>query len=100
MNRILIKTLRQLYIAMENFIFWPSKATVQSSMPKTLKVHYPDTRVIIDCTEVYTEVLTEVKNRVLMYSDYKDHHTIKFLVGCTPNEFISYLSKGYGWSCR
>ncbi|XP_074113965.1 uncharacterized protein LOC141537024 [Cotesia typhae] len=94
--RTFIKNLRQLHIAMENFIFWPSKATVQASMLEAFKLHYPETRVIIDCTEVNTEVPPEVKHRVLMYSNYKHHHTTKFLVGCTPNGFISYLSKGYG----
>lgn len=31
-----------------------------------------------------------------MYSEYKYHHTVKFLVGCTPNGFVSFVSKCYG----
>lgn len=50
---------------MKNFIIWPSRAT-----------------------EVYTEQLPKVKQRVLMYSDYKHHQTVKFLVGCAPNGVI------------
>ncbi|XP_046742381.1 uncharacterized protein LOC124409034 [Diprion similis] len=95
-NRIFVKNLQQLNIVMKNFIFWPSKAAVRATLPESFKLHYPDTRVIIDCTEVNTEVPPAVKHRVLMYSDYKHHHTIKFLVGCTPSGFISFLSKCYG----
>lgn len=43
-----------------------------------------------------TEVPPEVKERVLMYSESKHHHTVKFMVGCTPNGFISFVSKCYG----
>ncbi|KAL4720608.1 hypothetical protein ACJJTC_006950 [Scirpophaga incertulas] len=31
-----------------------------------------------------------------MYSDYKHGYTIKFLVGCTPCGFISFVPKCYG----
>lgn len=31
-----------------------------------------------------------------MYSEYKHHHTVKFMVGCTPSGFISSVSKCYG----
>ncbi|XP_046623802.1 uncharacterized protein LOC124306811 [Neodiprion virginianus] len=94
--RIFINNLQQMNIIIKNFIFWPSKVAVQTTLPEAFKIHYPNTRVIIDCTEVKTEVPPEVKHRVLMYSDYKHHHTIKFLVGCAPNGFISFLSKCYG----
>ncbi|XP_046750604.1 uncharacterized protein LOC124413861 [Diprion similis] len=95
-NRIFVKNLQQLNILMKNFIFWPSKAAVQATLPESFKLQYPDTRVIIDCTKVNTEVPPAVEHRVSMYSDYKHHHTMKFLVGCTPSGFISFLSKCYG----
>ncbi|XP_044585989.1 uncharacterized protein LOC123266026 [Cotesia glomerata] len=95
-SKIFVKNLQQLNILLKNFIFWPSKAAVQATSPESFKLHYPDTRVIIDCTAVNTEVPPAVKHRVLMYSDYKHHHTMKFLVGCTPSGFISFLSKCYG----
>ncbi|KAF2905893.1 hypothetical protein ILUMI_00283 [Ignelater luminosus] len=34
--------------------------------------------------------------RVKTYSNYKSRHTVKFLIGVTPSDLISYLSKGYG----
>lgn len=95
-HRAFVKHLNQLNILLKKFVYWPSKATVRLTLPKAFKQHYPETRVIIDCTEVNTEVPPEVKQRVLMYSEYKHHHTVKFMVGCTPNGFIRFVSKCYG----
>ncbi|XP_046753051.1 uncharacterized protein LOC124416171 [Diprion similis] len=82
--------------AKNRFDIYCDFTAVRATLPESFKLHYPDTRVIIDCTEVNTEVPPAVKHRVLMYSDYKHHHTMKFLVGCTPSGFISFLSKCYG----
>lgn len=65
-------------------------------MPESFKIYYPNTRVIIDCTEIHTECPPTVKQRVQMYSDYKHGYTVKFLLGCTPCGFISFVSKCYG----
>lgn len=95
-HRIFVKHIQQLNILLQNFIFWPSKSTIRASLPESFKLHYPDTRVIIDCTEVNTEVPPEVNKKILLYSEYKHHHTVKFMVGCAPNGFITYVSKCYG----
>lgn len=58
-------TLQCLKVLLKNFIFWPSKATIKATLPEAFKKHYSDTRVIIDCTEVNTEVPPQVKERVL-----------------------------------
>lgn len=95
-HRIFEKHIQQLNILLKNFIFWPSKSTIQAFLPESFKRHYQETCVIIDCTEVNTEIPPEVNQRVLMYSEYKHHHTAKFMVGCTPSGFISFISKCYG----
>ncbi|XP_074104595.1 uncharacterized protein LOC141531025 [Cotesia typhae] len=95
-HKIFVKHIQELNILLKNFIFWPSKSSIQAFLPESFKRHYPDTRVIIDCTEVNTEIPPEVNQRVLMYSEYKHHHTVKFMVGCAPSGFISFISKCYG----
>lgn len=94
--RIFETNLFLLHSALKKFIIWPSKATIKASMPESFKKLYPNTRVIIDCTEVHTEYPSTVKQRIHMYSDYKHGYTVKFLVGCTPSGFISFVSKCYG----
>lgn len=92
-QRTFIETLDCLRVLLEEFIFWPSKETIQATLPDSFKKHYSNTRVIIDCTEVKTEIPPTVKHSVLMYSQYKHSHTTKFLVGCALNGFVSYVSK-------
>lgn len=49
-QRTFITTLQCLNVLLKNFIFWPSKATVKATLPEAFKKHYPETRVIIDCS--------------------------------------------------
>lgn len=36
------------------------------TLSEAFKTHYPDTRIIIDCTEIRTLALSRVKDQVLM----------------------------------
>lgn len=77
-------------------IVWPSKSQVKKTMPYCFRKMYPNCRVIIDCTEVYTETPTALDIAAALWSDYKQHHTIKFLVAITPRGTISWVSPVYG----
>lgn len=88
--------LELLRVACSGFIFWPCREVVQNTLPEDFKASYQDCRVIIDCTEIKVEQPKSVENRVFMYSHYKKCFTAKILVGCTPNGFISFISKCYG----
>ena len=65
-------------------------------MPPAFKALYPETRVIIDASEIECERPPTVKQRVLMYSNYKSRFTAKFLVGIAPSGEITFISKSYG----
>ena len=77
-------------------IIWPSKIQVRQTLPDCFKRLYPRVRTIIDCTEVYTETPCSLECANLLWSEYKHHHTIKFLICITPNGSISWVSKAYG----
>lgn len=77
---------------------FPSKDCVQRNMPNVFKIKYPSTRIIIDCTEVFVQRPSKMLNQSAMFSSYKHHTTIKFLVGITPSGVISFVSDG--WSGR
>ena len=57
---------------------------------------YPNVRVIIDCTEVFTETPSSLEVHCLLYSDYKHHTNVKILIGITPNGSVSSVSNAYG----
>ena len=65
-------------------------------MPDSFKEKYGNSRIKIDCTEFPVEQAPQVNERVHFYSHYKKGFTLKVLVGCTPNGFISFISKTSG----
>lgn len=88
--------LYHLYEKTKEWIFWPQKSTIQRTMPNSFKKHFENCSCIIDCTEVSCERPRSVRQRILMFSHYKNAFTIKFLVAITPSGFICFISKCYG----
>ena len=50
------------------------------------------TYAIIDGSEVFIETPSDLQMQSSTWSQYKHHNTAKFLVGCTPNGAICYIS--------
>lgn len=92
---IFYSVLETVFYHTETWIFWPSKEAVKVTLPETFK-NYPNCRAIIDCTELFCETPPTVEMRASMYSTYKSHFTLKYLVAITPSGYISFVSKGYG----
>lgn len=76
----------------DTLLLWPSKELIRRKLPRAFK-NYPDTRVIIDCTEMFVEKPSSPYAQKATWSEYKQHNTIKTLVGITPNGYFSFLSK-------
>ncbi len=89
-------TLQIVYDNVKECLVWFDRETIKARMPAAFKDHFPETRVILDCTEIETEHPSELKQQVLMYSSYKARHTYKSLVGVAPSGEIMFISKGYG----
>ena len=64
-------------------------------MPKCFKDTYPSTRVIIACTEFYTEKASSVTSQSVTYSNYKYHNASKGHIGITPAGAVSFVSDLY-----
>ena len=52
--------------------------------------------VVIDCFEIFIEKPTNLLPRAQTFSNYKNHNTIKILIGITPQGTISYVSEAWG----
>ncbi len=89
-------TLKELTNVARLGVVWFDRATVQARMPTSFKALFPKTRCIIDCSEVYCEKPKSQKKHVLLYSHYKSHCTMKFLVACAPSGEIVFLSHAFG----
>ncbi|WAR24139.1 ALPL-like protein [Mya arenaria] len=91
-SRLLNKWIDYLDMKLDFLIMWPSKSAVKFNMPKLFRDKFPDTRVIIDCTEIKTETPSSLQLKSLMYSDYKSHITWKSLVGISPSGHVTFVS--------
>ena len=64
---------------------WPTRESVDFTMPTAFKELYPTTRVIIDCSELFIETPSSFRSQSAAYSSYKHHNTAKGLVGINPS---------------
>ena len=71
---------------------FPSKELVLKNMPSQFKA-FPNTRIILDCTELFTEVPSSMKSQSQTWSEYKHHNTWKVLIGISPSGCITFVSK-------
>ncbi|WAR25153.1 hypothetical protein MAR_010857 [Mya arenaria] len=57
---------------------------------------FKNLRVIVDCTELYSETPSSVGAHKQFHSNYKHHSTVKFLVGMNTGGAITYISVMHG----
>ncbi|XP_029957071.1 uncharacterized protein LOC115395600 [Salarias fasciatus] len=85
-----------LYKKTSFFVKWPSREEIQMTMPMVFRTNF-GVRVaaVIDCFEVFTDRPTSLVAQAQTWSDYKPHNTVKFLMGITPQGFISFVSPAW-----
>jgi len=96
-SRICLAWINLLYVVLGSINIWPSPESIDKQMPAGIKVIFPKVRVIIDCTEIFTQKPSSLLANSQFYSNYKSHTTLKALVGIAPHgpfTFISSLFSG------
>ncbi|KXJ15866.1 hypothetical protein AC249_AIPGENE21967 [Exaiptasia diaphana] len=88
--------LRFLAKELDWLIMWPSKGQVMLELPDYFRRLYPKVCCVIDCSESFTETPSALDIQAALWSEYKNHCTIKFLVSITPNGAPSYVSPCHG----
>lgn len=77
-------------------IQWPKRDILRKTMPVPFRRFFRNYCVIIDCTEVFIERPSDLLARAQVWSNYKHHTTLKFLMGITPQGTVSFVSKCAG----
>ncbi len=95
-SRTLNTWINFLYHTLKQLPIWPSSKVIKDTMPKCFKDQYPDTRVILDCTEIFIEIPSSFRAQSQTYSTFKSHNTAKGLIGIAPNGFVTFISDLYG----
>jgi len=94
-SRIFITWINFMYFKFGHINIWPSREVVDRTMPEAFKSKYKSTRVIIDCTEVKCQMPSSLQLNGELFSSYKNHTTLKGLVGISPGGAITFISHSY-----
>ncbi|KAI5749112.1 hypothetical protein M8J76_004735 [Diaphorina citri] len=78
------------------FIEWAEPTIITSNLPLAFRANYYKVQSIIDCFEIEIQKPTKPSFQALSWSEYKKANTLKYLISCTPDGSINYISKGYG----
>lgn len=73
----------------------PSVDQVLGTLPPAFRARYPSTYTIIDASEIFIQTPTDLHMQSSTWSSYKHHNTAKFLIACTPNGCVSFISPLY-----
>uniref|UniRef100_UPI00358E3B3F uncharacterized protein n=1 Tax=Myxine glutinosa TaxID=7769 RepID=UPI00358E3B3F len=90
------RVLDVMFVKTQSLIHWPSRDALRLSMLSSFRKFFRKCAVIIDCTEVFIEQPSDLLARAQVWSNYKHHSTVKFLIGITPQGSICFLSKCWG----
>ena len=97
-SRHLISWVNFLYFKLGSIPIWPSKEEILETMPTSFKNAYPNTRCIIDCTELLCQSPSSLNTQSCLYSSYKSHDTYKGLVGIAPSGAVIFVNQLYDGS--
>ena len=78
---------------LKTIIRMPPLDVLRKNTPECLK-NFADTRVVLDCTEVFIQIPFSLENKSLTYSHCKSHNTFKSLLVNTTGAVV-YLSDLY-----
>ncbi|WAR06204.1 hypothetical protein MAR_021573 [Mya arenaria] len=88
---------RFLRLELEALFPYPSADQVKQKLPESFS-KFPNTRLIVDCTEIYVQKQTALKAQRQTWLNYKYRNTHKILVGITPDGTVAYVSPVW-WKC-
>ena len=94
-SRIWVTWLDFLYRRLRSMPIWPSQSYVRETSPPSFKESYPNTRVIIDCTELFIETPSQPRSQSAIFSTYKNHNAGKGLIGIAPRGDLTFVSELY-----
>ena len=94
-SRIVISWVNFMYLRFGQLSIWPSRKVVNDNMPQDFKGKYPNTRAIIDCTEIKCQMPSSLLLNSELFSSSKNHTTLKGLIAISPAGHISFISQLY-----
>lgn len=90
------KILDLMYARLRFLIHWQDRDYIRQTIPPVFRQHFPRLTSIIDCFEIFIDRPRNLNARALVYSNYKKHSTVKYLISCSPLGAVNFISRGWG----
>ena len=84
-----------LYHHLKEVKWMPEVEQVRATLPHSFQQAYSTTFAIIDGSEIFLQTPSDLQLQSSTWSSYKHHNTAKFLIACTPNGCICFISPLY-----
>ncbi|XP_050311187.1 uncharacterized protein LOC126746837 [Anthonomus grandis grandis] len=95
-SRMFSKSLPVISKFLRKCIISPSVNQIKANLPLAFRARYSNVFCIIDCLEIEIEKPSDAIKQSLTWSDYKKCNTLKYLIACTPDGIINFISTGFG----
>ena len=95
-SKIFLKNIPVIASVMRPFIVKLDRNLIKKNLPMPFRHKYHNVSCIIDCLEIEVQKPSKAVNQALTWSDYKKANTLKYLMSCTPNGLVNYISPGFG----
>ena len=95
-NATFQKIIDLMYAKLGFLVCWPDRDHIRKTLPPVFKQNFPRLTSIIDCFEIFIDRPKNLKQRAQVYSNYKKHSTVKYLISCSPLGAVTFLSDGWG----
>lgn len=95
-SKIFNSSLYKMANQMQELIVWPDVEDIKLRLPIPFRARYSSVNTIIDCLEIEIVQPSDSVEQTLTWSAYYGCNTIKYLVGCTPDGLITFVSEGFG----
>ena len=96
-SRVITSWSNFLYAVLGSVRIWIPQEQIQEYLPADFK-DYPDTTVILDCTELRCQCPSSPLLQSEVFSNYKSHCTLKGLIRIAPHGAITFISGLYAGS--
>ena len=84
-----------LFLQLGSLNIFPTKQIVRDNMASCFKSLYPETRIILDATEITIETPSSLAKQSMSFSSYKQRNTLKGLIGISPTLAVCFVSQLY-----
>ncbi|XP_041986258.1 uncharacterized protein LOC121738345 isoform X1 [Aricia agestis] len=95
-SKIFLSNIPILSSVLNKFIVALDKKNIKKNLPIAFRHNYYNVSCIIDCLEIDIQKPSKALYQALTWSDYKKGNTVKYLISCTPNGLVNYVSQGFG----